>query len=111
MEGREEVRETIFCRYLYDRFVGDYKHVEKVVPKRTQQENDKLIRPFCKEEFCAALFSMEANSATGLDTVSIPQSVNDTNIVLIPTIDYPVNLKDLRPISLCTEVCYGYLFN
>lgn len=47
---------------------------------------------------------MEANSATGLDTVSIPQSVNDTNIVLILKIDNPMSLKDFRPISLCNAI-------
>lgn len=47
VEGCQEIIKLTLDYFagIYDGFVGDHKHVvEKVAPKITQQENDRLIR-------------------------------------------------------------------
>lgn len=39
-----------------------------------------------------------------LDTGSLPPSLTETNIVLIPKCDEPIFMRDLPPISLCNVV-------
>lgn len=34
----------------------------------------------------------------------MPEGINETSIVLIPTVNQPVDLKDFRPISLCNVI-------
>ncbi|CAN0888737.1 Transposon TX1 uncharacterized 149 kDa protein [Linum grandiflorum] len=95
----------------------------------TVPDNDVLLSPFSKEEFRVALFSMDADKAPGpdglnpgfyqhfwelvgddlyaagrrwLDDGVLPEELWDTNIVLLPKVDDPVRMADLRPISLCS---------
>ncbi|CAN0919243.1 Transposon TX1 uncharacterized 149 kDa protein [Linum grandiflorum] len=91
-------------------------------------DNDLLLLPFNKEEFRLAMFSMDADKAPGPDGLNpgfyqhfwhligdevfkaacswleegvLPSEIQDTNIVLLPKVDEPKGMKELRPISLC----------
>jgi hypothetical protein len=101
----------------------------------TNDDNQQLTRDFNKEEFKEALFSMHSDKAPGPDGLNpefykkfwdicgeevfrtslqwlqrgyLPDELNETNIVLIPKVDNPMSMKDLRPISLC-NVLYKIL--
>jgi hypothetical protein len=97
----------------------------------TVEDNHSLTKDFVIEEFKEALFSMHSDKAPGPDGFNpafykhfwelcgkeiyessvqwlqrgrFPEHMNDTNIVLIPKVDRPTSMKDLRPISLCNVV-------
>jgi hypothetical protein len=99
-----------------------------IVPKITEEDNDRLVMPITKEELKEALFQMHPDKAPGPDGFNpafyqhfwelcgndvfeatkewlergyFPSSLNETNICLIPKCDNPTSMKDLRPISLC----------
>ncbi|CAN0905267.1 Transposon TX1 uncharacterized 149 kDa protein [Linum grandiflorum] len=92
-------------------------------------DNDRLLLPFSKEEFRLAMFSMDADKAPGPDGLNpgfyqhfwhligddvftdacrwleegfFPEEIKDTNIILLPKVESPKGMKDLRPISLCS---------
>jgi hypothetical protein len=97
--------------------------------KVTPEMNEALCKDFSDEEIGDALFQIGPLKAPGVDgfptrfyqrnwatlkakvvnaakvffaTGRMPDSINDTTIVLIPKTDNPETLKDFRPISLCT---------
>jgi hypothetical protein len=97
-------------------------------PRVTQEDNDRLVAPFTREELKEALFQMHPDKAPGpdgfnptfyqqfwnicgddifevakewLDRGYFPSSLNETNICLVPKCENPASMKDLRPISLC----------
>ncbi|MCH79971.1 hypothetical protein A2U01_0000733, partial [Trifolium medium] len=103
----------------------------------TDDDNHKLTRDFQIEEFKEALFSMHSDKAPGPDELNptfykrfwalygnevsqtskqwlqrgrFPDQLNDTNIVLIPKVDSPTSMKDLKPTSLC-NVLYKIVLN
>ncbi|CAN1319739.1 Transposon TX1 uncharacterized 149 kDa protein [Linum perenne] len=36
-----------------------------------------------------------------IDSGELPSEVHNTDIILIPKVDVPITMKDMRPISLC----------
>jgi hypothetical protein len=95
------------------------------------EDNCMLVAPFNSDEFKNAVFQMHSDKAPGPDGLnpafykrfwslcgeeivatctkwlldgSLPESLGDTNIVLIPKCEQPKNMKDLRPISLCNVI-------
>ena len=99
--------------------------------KITLEMNRDLCRPYSEEEIGNALFQIGPLKAPGPDgfpaqffqrnwglmkadiitavqnffeTGVLPDGVNDTCIVLIPKIQFPEQLKDFRPISLCNVI-------
>ncbi|PNX96867.1 ribonuclease H, partial [Trifolium pratense] len=99
-----------------------------MVPKVTQEDNDRLLAPITREELHEALFQMDPDKAPGPDGFNpafyqhfwdfcsndifeavkvwlergyFPSSLNETNICLIPKCENPGSMKDMRPISLC----------
>lgn len=94
----------------------------------SEEDNANLLRPFAHEEFTAAIYQMEPNKAPGPDGFNpgfyqrfwdshgaemfeaccgwlergyFPVALNDTNIALLPKVDTPTLMTELRPISLC----------
>lgn len=87
-----------------------------------------ILNPFTKEEVLVTLHGMNPSKSPGPDGFLVmfytkfcglvgdevcslvlrflnhggmPDNLNDTNVVLIPKIKKPKEMKDLRPISLC----------
>lgn len=102
---------------------------QSMLPKVTPEMNRTLTGRVTKEEVREAIFSIEAESAPGPDGMSgaffqkfwseigdevtkeiqevfetsvLPAEWNFTYICLLPKIPHPENMRDLRPISLCT---------
>ncbi|OMO57964.1 reverse transcriptase [Corchorus capsularis] len=112
--------------------VSDIHQVLALVNSRvTVEMNDLLMREFTSEEVRVAAFGMAPNKASGPDGMSplfyqkywhivgekvsemallflnhgvALLEINHTNIVLIPKIDNPCQVKDYRPISLYNVV-------
>lgn len=103
-------------------------HVE---PRISNEDNQMLIRPVEFEEFKMALFHMHSDKASRPDGLNpaffkqfwnlcgvelfhtgkewlekreFPIGLNDANIVLIPKVENPTSVWDLRPISLCNVI-------
>ena len=93
--------------------------------------NDMLLQEFTKEEIKQGLDSIGDLKVPGIDGMSslfykkywsivggdvirevkqfleggqMPDAWNDTTVVLIPKVQHPEKLKELRPISLCNVV-------
>ncbi|XP_031127477.1 uncharacterized protein LOC116029567 [Ipomoea triloba] len=111
--------------FSMDAFVGS------VVPRVTHDQNESLLRPFDADEVKTALFSMFPDKAPGpdgmnpgfyqhywdvvgndvssfvlkcLDEGTIPDGLNNTNVVLIPKKSSLEKVADLRPIALYNVV-------
>ncbi|KAM3241700.1 hypothetical protein ACQJBY_054489 [Aegilops geniculata] len=70
----------------------------QVDPRVTLQKNALLTEAFTEKEVVDALQSIGDLKAPG------PDGWNDTCVVLIPKVQNPESMKDLRPISLCNMV-------
>uniref|UniRef100_A0A1J3K9V2 Uncharacterized protein n=1 Tax=Noccaea caerulescens TaxID=107243 RepID=A0A1J3K9V2_NOCCA len=102
---------------------------EGFTPRVTQSMNEMMTAPITNDEIKRAAFSIKGNSAPGEDglsgffykrfwhidnesvleeiqgffrTASLPSGWNHTQICLIPKINNPTLMKDMRPISLCS---------
>lgn len=105
--------------------------LQHVQPRVTDEMNESLCKPFSNEEVMAALDGIGDLKAPGPDGMHsifykkfwdvvggkvteevlhvlnggpMPDNWNDTCVVLIPKINNPEGMKDLRPISLCNVV-------
>jgi hypothetical protein len=131
-EAMKEVATNYFTN-LFSSSTGDRVeellcHVDSRV---TTQMNEALCKRFTSEEVVEALNGIGDLKAPGLDGMHsvfykkfwevvgekvteevlavlnggpMPADWNDTSVVLIPKINDPESMKDLRPISLCNVV-------
>lgn len=118
-----------YYRELFSGSQSQWEEVVRNVPTSiTQDQNDSLLLTITDEEVKAALFAMHPDKAPGPDGMTpafyqrhwhivgkdvvhlvrrffedgqMPQGLNDTNVVLIPKKKCPMNIGDVRPISLC----------
>lgn len=110
----------------------DISDVQSLIsPIISVEQNESLTRPFAVEEVKDALFAMHPDKSPGDDGFSpgfyqrhweivgedvanacigwlndgmFPDSLNRTNIVLIPKKSEVISMTDLRPISLCNVI-------
>uniref|UniRef100_A0A803QI10 RNase H type-1 domain-containing protein n=1 Tax=Cannabis sativa TaxID=3483 RepID=A0A803QI10_CANSA len=68
-----------------------------------REMNVDLLAPVSTEEVRTTLFQMHPDKSPGPDA-SIPEDLNNTNLVLIPKKKNLENMGDLRPIALCNAV-------
>lgn len=108
---------------------SNWQEVIECIPTTiTDAQNDELLKPIEEEEVKRALFQMNPDKAPGPDGMTpaffqkywkivgkdivvmvrkffadgmLSNSLNSTNIVLIPKKKCPVFISELRPISLC----------
>ena len=124
---------TDFYSALFTSSAGTrFEEVLQHVPSRvTVAMNDELTRDYTEEEIKSALDSMGDLKAPGPDGMPalfykkfwkivgkdvvkevtevlnggpMPESWNDTIVVLIPKVQNPERMEDLRPLSLCNVV-------
>ncbi|XP_057791345.1 uncharacterized protein LOC131008488 [Salvia miltiorrhiza] len=108
--------------------VNYHQVLSRLQPSIDEAMNESLTRPFQAEEFKNAVFQMHPDKAPGpdgfnpkfyqkfwsiigddvvdccsawLNRGSFPPNLNHTMISLIPKVDSPTTMKDLRPIALC----------
>lgn len=127
----EEVAKDYF-EDLFREGGSNFDHVVRYVESRVDgSDNVSLTKPLEVEEFKQVLFQMHSDKALGpdglnpaffkrfwnlcgvelfhtrqtwLDSGEFPPNLNDANIVLIPKVENPISMKDLRPISLCNVI-------
>lgn len=113
-----------YFQQLFSLGLNDFQVVVDVVsPMVNDDDNDMLLAPFTHEEFKVVIFGMNPDKAPCLDgfnpsfyqhcgdvvtacsswlnSCTLPECVNSTNVVLLPKKDKPIGMGDLRPISLC----------
>jgi hypothetical protein len=105
--------------------------MEKILPKITEQMNEKLLVPFLTKDVRKAAFSIGDYKAPGPDGLHavfykknwnicgeeitqevlqavnlgvIPEGCNDTTVILIPKTNGPELVTQFRPISLCNVI-------
>lgn len=124
--------DTLIVDYFQDIFQansGDTQPIIDHIPHCiTEEDNAFLLAPYSPEEARAAVFSMQADKAPGLDGFNpgffqyhwdiigsdvsstcismlavgtFPVELNETALVLIPKKTIPGTMGDLRPIALC----------
>lgn len=103
--------------------------LDNIDPRLTDAMREVLLRPFSKEEIVAALKGIHPGKSPGPDGLpalfynnfweligdevcdmvlqflnhgDMPMGINHTNVVLIPKVKRPREMKDFRPISLCS---------
>lgn len=108
---------------------SNYNKVIQWIPSTiSDTQNDKLLQPIINDEVKEALFQMHPDKSPGPDGMtpgfyqkhwkivgpdiiklvkdffaegSIPEGLNETNLILIPKKKCPTKMSELRPISLC----------
>jgi hypothetical protein len=135
VEGTELLK-PIILNYFSNLFNSEVHEtdpavLEKIMPRISQDMNEKLLAPFSPEEVKKAAFSIGDFKAPGpdglhavfykkfwnicgdeitrevlqaLNSGQILEGWNDTTVVLIPKVDEPELVTQFRPISLCNMI-------
>lgn len=130
-ESKQDIGEEIvdyFRAIFSSASIGDPAIPDGIYPSITQEQNALLIRKVCPAEVKKALFHMHPDKSPGIDGFSpcfyqffwdimeaditaicndfvqfshLPESINKTQLILIPKRATPNSMNDLRPIALC----------
>ncbi|CAN0925181.1 Transposon TX1 uncharacterized 149 kDa protein [Linum grandiflorum] len=120
---------STYFRSLFQTQATDIRPIMRAVNRKVlDEDNRKLLAPFSNEEIRRALFDMHPDKAPGpdgfnpgfyqkmwgevgeelaaacrewLDMEEFPMEVQATTIVLLPKVESPEKMTELRPISLC----------
>lgn len=122
-----------FYKDLFTSHAGSHMEdlLQHVLPRVSDEMNEMLMRPFTEEEIKQGLNSISDLKAPGpngmpflfykkfwdimgtdvtrevlhfLNGGALPEKWNEMDAVLVPKVQNPEKLKDLRPISLCNVV-------
>ncbi|KAG8491705.1 hypothetical protein CXB51_015144 [Gossypium anomalum] len=92
-----------FVKLFESHGTGNMNHILLGVPcSISESMNQSLLVPYTEKEVVEALKGIGPTKASGSDGFPSMEKNNRTQIVLIPNIANPTNLKNFRPISLCT---------
>lgn len=134
VDDNEDFAKTVKCYFenIFWASDGNYEEAINVIRMVVSEEdNEKLIALFSKEEFKATIFYMNPDKSLGpdefnlgffqrfwnnidddvfsaccywLENLSFLPGLNNTNLVLILKCESPTSMKDLMPIALCNVV-------
>lgn len=129
--GLEEVVVNYFQKSFIKQEVNVDVITQCIERRVLENQNELLCAPFSAKEVKSVAISMHRDKSPGEDGFnpgffkkfwgvvgkdvvdaciswinegSLPREVNNTNIVLIPKVSNPSNMKEFRPISLCNVI-------
>ncbi|XP_019178363.1 PREDICTED: uncharacterized protein LOC109173576 [Ipomoea nil] len=124
-----------FCNIFHTAGSMQSSYIDRLHPKISDEDNDRLLQPFTPDEVKEAIFSMAPDKSPGPDgfnpgffqhfwgsigsditnfvlhclhSRTLPEGMNDAYITLVPKKTLPMSMGDLRPTALC-NVTYKIL--
>ncbi|CAL2238143.1 unnamed protein product [Prunus armeniaca] len=83
---------------------GEYSLLPQYFPKLEHSDCTRLNGEVSNVEIQSSLFAIGGLKMSGPDGASLPEHLNDTLIALVPKVERPLNMAQLRPISLWRHI-------
>ncbi|XP_008231741.1 PREDICTED: uncharacterized protein LOC103330914 [Prunus mume] len=83
---------------------GEYSLLPQYFPELEHSVCTRLNGEVSNVEIQSSLFAIGGLKTPGPDGASLPEHLNDTLIALVPKVERPLNMAQLRPISLCNTL-------